>query len=53
MELKIAVLTIENAQLEGAKKLGVSAMDNSGLEVAQMLAEAKDKRLKALYICHA
>ena len=42
----------KNPNTEGAKKLGVSAMDNSGLEVAQMLAEAKDKRLKALYICH-
>jgi len=42
----------KNPNTEGAKKLGLSAMDNSGLEVAQILAHAKDKRLKALYICH-
>ncbi|TDI88892.1 MAG: 2Fe-2S iron-sulfur cluster binding domain-containing protein [Caldithrix sp.] len=44
--------TDKNPNSEGAKKIGLSAVDNSGLEVAQMLADAKDNRLKALYICH-
>jgi len=42
----------KNPNTEGAMKIGVAAVDNSGLEVAQMLADAKDNRLKALYICH-
>jgi len=42
----------KNPNTQGAKNIGLSAGDNSRNGVKKMLKLAKDKKLKALYVCH-
>lgn len=42
----------KNPNSQGAKNLSLSAQENGGRTVAQMLNAAAEKQLKALYICH-